>query len=72
MRTLNDYFIAAEIEDIGSRIVDPVDVRPSRQYSLNDLVPDPNIRKTTNTRRSPTRPVYMDNPNTPFGGNRHG
>ena len=36
---------AAELEEVGSRIVDPVDLRPSRQYSLNDLVPDPNIRQ---------------------------
>ena len=43
------------------------------ESSMGNLkVPDPNMRKTTNTRRSPNRPVYMDNPNTPFGGNRYG
>jgi len=34
-------------------LTDPVDLRPSRQYSLNDLVPDPNIRKTIRERLTP-------------------
>ena len=44
---------AEELEELGSRITEPVDLRPSRQYSLNDLVPDPNIRKVIRERLTP-------------------
>jgi len=44
---------AEELEELGSRITEPVDLRPSRQYSLNDLVPDPNIRKAIRERLTP-------------------
>ena len=44
---------AEELEELGSRITEPVDLRPSRQYSLEDLVPDPNIRKAVRERLTP-------------------